>query len=98
MLNKSISYKALLRIIGILFIAFGLYCALSIIFSPLEADSNLSRTLLDILWFRGPYVYGGMLIYIGLGLFFLGLSSMRVTIAYWSMQVAVWLIGINLWY
>ena len=104
MLNKSISYKALLRIVGILFIAFGLYCALSIIFSPLEADSNLSRTLLDILWFRGPYVYGGnfsyggMLIYVGLGLFFLGLSSMRVTIAYWSMQVAVWLIGINLWY
>ncbi len=102
MLNKSISYKVLLRIVGIVLIAFSLFWALSVAFPMFGAGDNLSGTLLWILWTRSPYgvsfPIGGVLTYVGLGLLFITLSSMRVKFAYWSLQLGVWLIGINVWF
>jgi hypothetical protein len=99
MLHKSVSYKALFRVAGLLFIAFGLYHALSVAFSLAGAGENVSGILIAILGlYGGEFPYGGAFIYIGLGLFLLGLGSVRAKLAYWSLQVAVWLIGISLWY
>lgn len=99
MLHKSLSYKVLFRVAGVLFLALGLYRAVNIAFSPAESGNNLSRILLDILGpYGGEFPYGAAFVYVGLGILFLGLGSMRVRIAYWSLQIAVWLIGISFWY
>jgi hypothetical protein len=99
MLHKSLSYLILFRIAGILFIVLGLYHAYTVASMTLGAGENIPGTLIDILGpFGGEFPYGAPLIYIAVGLFFLGLSSTRVKIAYWSLQLAVWLTGINLWY
>lgn len=47
MLNKSLSYKALLRIVGLLLIAAGLYFALQLAF--MVAGENIPGTLIMIL-------------------------------------------------
>lgn len=102
MFNKFISYKALLRIVGILLIAFSIFWSLSVAFPFLGAGDNLSGTLLWILWTRSPFgisfPIGGCLIYAGLGLIFICMSFLRVKLVYWSLQFAVWLIGINVWF
>ena len=99
MLNKSLSYKILLRMIGLLLIVYGLYTALRIAILFMQSGDNVSTTLLEIIGpVGGSFSPGGVLTCIALGLFFLGLSSMHVRIAYWSLQVAIWLIGINMWY
>lgn len=99
MLHKSVSYNVLLRILGLLTIVYGLYNAWFPASVFLGGGDNLSGTLIEILGpLGGVFPRGGVLIYIALGLFFLGISSMRVPLAYWSLQLAVWLIGINLWY
>ncbi len=102
MFNRSISYKVLLRIVGILLITFSLFWTLSVAFPFLGAGDNFSGTLLWLLWTRSPYgisfPIGGVLIYAGLGLLFIGLSSMRVKLVYWLLQLVVWLTGINIWF
>lgn len=99
MLHKSLSYIALFRIAGILFVLFGLYHAYTVAAITLGAGENIPGTLIGILGpFGGEFPYGAPLIYIALGLFCLGLSSTKARIAYWSLQLAAWLTGINLWY
>ncbi len=102
MFNRSVSYKVLLRIIGILFLAFSLFWALNVALPFLGAGDNFSGTLHWILWTRSPFgisfPIGGFLIYVGLGLLFIGLSSMRVRFVYWLLQLVVWLTGINVWF
>ena len=99
MFHKSLSYIILFRIAGILFLLFGLYHAYTVASVTLGAGENISGTVLAILGpFGGEFPYGAPLIYIALGLFGLGLSSGKAKIAYWSLQLALWLTGINLWY
>ena len=99
MLHKSVPYNALFRVAGLMFIAFGLYHALSVAFSLAGAGEIVPGILIAILGlYGGEFPYGGAFIYSGLGLFLLGLGSMRAKIAYWSLQIAVWLVGISLWY
>jgi hypothetical protein len=99
MLNRSLSYKTLLRIGGFVLIVCGFFFAWRTAYEFIGAGDNVTGAVIDILGpFGGSFPSGGALIYVGLGLFFLGVSSMRVRLAYWSLQLAVWLIGINLWY
>jgi hypothetical protein len=48
MLNKSLSYKTLLRVIGLLLIVYGLYTALRIAILFMQSGDNISATLLEI--------------------------------------------------
>lgn len=99
MLNRSLSYKTLFRIIGFVLIACGFFFALRTAIQFIGAGDNVTGAIIDILGpFGGSFPSGGALIYVALGLFFLGFSSMRAKMTYWSLQLAVWLIGINLWY
>lgn len=99
MFHKSLSYITLFRIAGILFLVFGLYHAYITASLLLGGGENIPGTLIGILGlFGGEFPYGAPLIYIALGLFCLGLSSTKAKIAYWSLQLALWLTGINLWY
>lgn len=99
MFHKSLSYIALFRIAGMLFLVFGLYHAYTVASVLLTGGENIPGTLIGVLGpFGGEFPYGAPLIYIAIGLLCLGLSSTRAKIAYWSLQLAVWLTGINLWY
>lgn len=116
MLRKTITYKSLIRIIGILFMLLSVYCFCSValnhteaiengvtIYSGPEIGESVSRTILDVLWLRGGYYgslfsWGGTLTYMGIGILLVGLSTMKTKVAYWTLQAAIWLIGINLWY
>ena len=99
MLHRSVPYRPLFLAAGFLFVVFGLYHAVSIAFSLAGAGTNASGILLGILGlYGGEFPYGGAFIYLGLGVFGLGIGSMRARLAYWSLQVAVWLIGLGLWY
>lgn len=104
MLDKSITYRLLLRIAGILFLLWALYSAFRIVTAPvqeifagggsdvrLQIEISLTDTLFDI-------VYSGVFFSVAAAIFFFGVSSRRLSIAYWSIQLAVWLVGISLWY
>lgn len=104
MLDRSITYRLLLRIAGILFLLWALYSAFRIAAAPvqeifadggsdvrLQIEISLTDTLFDI-------VYWGVLFFVAAGILLLGGSSRRLRIAYGSIQLAVWLVGISLWY
>ncbi len=99
MLHKSLPYITLFRIAGILFLIFGLYHVYTVASLLLGSGENIPGTIIAVLGpFGGEFPYGAPLIYIAIGLLCLGLSSARANIAYWSLQFAVWLTGLNLWY
>ena len=99
MLHKSLPYITLFRIAGILFLIFGLYHVYTVASLLLGSGENIPGTIIAVLGpFGGEFPYGAPLIYIAIGLLCLGLSSARAKIAYWSLQLAVWLTGLNLWY
>lgn len=112
MLSKTITYKTLILVFGLFFIALGIYCFCAVAFMHTEAiggsgpnysgpmiGKSVPQTILWALWYRNFHgVYGGPLIYAGLGILLVCFSSRKPKVAYWSLQVALWLIGINLWY
>lgn len=100
MLHKFFLYKTFLRILGILFIFLGIYevyLSLRVFIHPQILSVALYVILSSPFGMSSPY-YLGALSFIGIGIFCLGLSSMRVTLAYWCLQVAAWFVGINVWY
>lgn len=105
MLNRSITYKGLLRVAGVLLLLWALYSALRIATEPigetfadgssdvrLQIQISFTETLFSIVYF------GGGLFSVAAGILLLGLSSGRSSIAYWSIQGAIWLAGISVWY
>lgn len=105
MLNRSITYRGLLRVAGVLLLLWALYAAFRIAIEPigetfadgssdvrLQIQISFTDTLFSIVYF------GGVLFFVAAGILFFGLSSRRSSIAYWSIQGAVWLTGISLWY
>jgi hypothetical protein len=99
MFHKSVPLIVLFRVAGILFLVFGLYHAYTVASVTLGTGENIPGTLIAILGpFGGDFPYGAPLIYIAIGLLCLGLSTTRAKIAYWSLQLALWLTGLNLWY
>ena len=99
MLHRSVPYRPLFLAAGFLFVVFGLYHALSIAFSLAGAGTHVPGILIGILGlYGGEFPYGGSFIYLGLGVFGLGIGSIERSLPIWSLQVAVWLIGLGLWY
>jgi hypothetical protein len=47
-------------------------------------------------WFHG-FVLPGPLLYVGIGLCLLALSTLRPRLTYWSLQVALWLVSMSFW-
>jgi hypothetical protein len=101
MLNRSITYRSLLRIAGALFLLWAFYQTFRIATIQVYENSNTfwryqievsaTDTLFNIAWY-------GVLFFVAAGLLLLGLSSRHMHIAYWSVQVTVWLVGVSLWY
>jgi len=101
MLNRSITYRSLLRIVGALFLLWALYQALSIATSHVYENGNtfwryqievsITETLYTIAWY-------GVLLFVAVGVLLLAVSSRHVNLAYWGIQGAVWLGGISFWY
>lgn len=101
MLNKSISYRSLLRFVGVLFLLWAFYKAFGVATAHVyensdtvwryEIEISLTDTLFNV-------VYYGVLFFVAAGVLLLGLSSRHVNIAYWSIQITVWLVGISMWY
>lgn len=105
MLNRSLTWRSLLRIAGLLLLLWALYSAIRIATEPigetfadgrtdvrLQIQISFTDTLFSIVSF------GGVLFFVAAGLLLLGLSSRRVSIAYVSIQGALWLAGISVWY
>jgi hypothetical protein len=65
MLNKSVSYKSLLRIVGILFILYGLYLIVRALTSQIEVSGSLQYSGPDLFWDPGEVLtyifFGGLL-------------------------------------
>lgn len=109
MFNGPLSYKAILRIVSIGMIAFGLYRAGAIAFtqimsygsgaiiysSPLIAnDPGMALTAL----FYGDWMTPGPFSFVSIGLFGLALSTRRAHLIYWSLQVLLWFGSMSLWF
>lgn len=107
MLTRTLTLKTLLRLLGTICIVLSVYWAVRIVL----ANQGLLRRSLpivvqDVLWWRDTILgdwmtgipFGGVLIYLGIGIGLLGISSERPRLAFWTLQVAVWCVGINLLY
>ena len=105
MLNRTLTLRFLLRIAGLLLLLWALYVAIRVATEPigetfangttdvrLQIQISLTDTLFSMVYF------GGVLFLVAAGLLLLGLSSRRVSIAYMSIQGALWLAGISVWY
>ncbi|HVB21115.1 MAG TPA: hypothetical protein VNG51_04135 [Ktedonobacteraceae bacterium] len=62
MLNKSVSYKTLLRIVGVLFILFGFYLVIRALTSQVEVSGSVQYSGSDLFWNPGEiwtYIFFG---------------------------------------
>jgi hypothetical protein len=100
MLSKLITYRLLLRVAGILLLLWALYIALQIAtlqtyvgdsYVGLQIQYSFRLTILFILQTGVPLLAA-------VAVLLLGFSFRHPTIAYWSVQLAIWLAGISLWY
>lgn len=109
MLQKSLSYKSILRIVGIVLLLYGLYWVVRdfTVQVVVVGDQQYSGAL--IFWDPGEVwttiFYGdgflfapGPLFYVGIGLFLLALTTKRISIAYLTLQVALWLVSMSFWH
>jgi hypothetical protein len=106
MLAKYVLYKSLLRILAVMFILWGFYQAYNIVSSQtVEVRGGFvvqyffSRIgylpLPSLIFFA--LIFGALEYFAG-GLLLFGLSSLQVDVAYWTLQLTLWLLGIALWY
>lgn len=109
MLNGSLSYKAILRIISIGMIAFGLYRTGTVLFSHVMfygSGAMIYRTPLIVsnpgvaltALFYGGWMTPGPFSSVSVGLLGLALSTRRVHLVYWNLQVLLWLGSMSLWF
>jgi hypothetical protein len=103
MLNKVIRFSTLLRIVGVLCLLWAVFLAARIAFIPTndigDPSAQASYLIVTIPVFAlGLIIERGILWYAAAGVLLLGFGSQRARLAYWSIQVALWLVGITLWY
>lgn len=104
MLNKSITYRLLLRVAGILLLLWTLYMVFQIATEPVHEifSGGVSDTRLLIQISVGVTIfnilYAGVLFLAAAGVLLLGFSFRHPRVAYWCIQVALWFAGISLWY
>ncbi|MGB8344205.1 MAG: hypothetical protein WCD86_04935 [Ktedonobacteraceae bacterium] len=87
MLGRSITYRLLLRVAGILLLLWALYVA----FQIATQQSYVGDAMLFILG-------AGVLLLAAAAILLLGFSFRHPPVVYWSIQVALWFAGISLWY
>lgn len=102
MLRRFLRYRSMWCGLGVVCLVLGILGAINIVLARSALPSvSASLLLSDLLWWRG-YIsglgLGGVLTYIGIGIFLLGLSSGRGRAAYWCLQAATWCVGLNTWY
>ncbi|GCE28411.1 hypothetical protein KDA_38950 [Dictyobacter alpinus] len=106
MLRRTLTYRTILRVLGIAFVILGMYWTVQAIFFFSNSAGSLSLLLFDIVAYRIALIgdwysffhFGGVLTYYGVGILFLGISTEKVGISYISLHLSIWLIGINTWY
>ncbi len=106
MRKKVLLSQMLLRLMGSLFLLFALYWIVRILIESSTVPGKpwtyswiqvpLGGHLLNLLIYLVPP--GGVLLYVGVGVLLVGLSWLRANVAYWSMQLAILLVGVSLWY
>jgi hypothetical protein len=101
MLHRPMPYMLLLRAAGILLILLALFQIYSVASRPF-ALTGLAQTrpliLVDPAEAVVEMLYAEVFQMLGVAILFLSIVSLRVKLAYWSLQLAVWLGGISLWY
>ncbi|GHO56011.1 hypothetical protein [Ktedonobacter robiniae] len=109
MLQRTVSFKTLLRIVGVFFLLYGFYVIVLVLTSQFEALTDEINYLLCGGWFMGNstlpgnlYLFGpfmpGPLFWVGIGVLFWGVTSGRVWVAYVCLQLALWLISLSVWF
>src|SRR5216684_1848829 len=98
-MNKPIKYYHLVQLLGIFILLFALYHVFRIATASVHTSDKVFYLIeFSFEMFLVETIRQGVLLYVALGGLFLGLSSRRLHIVYWSVQVAIWLTGITLWY
>jgi len=126
MLQKTVSYKSLLRVLGGCFLLYGLYLAVIALTAQIEVSGSIQYTgpvifeapetvrnyLLCGGLFLGnpvlPVVLGGMntfgpltpgpLLWVGIGILWLSVTSRHINVMYVCLQIALWLISLSVWF
>lgn len=91
--------KVLLRIAGASLLLAACYFAIRDIFEYFQVNNVITNPArATILGIFVALIARGTFIYVTAGFLLLGFSSFSAKIAYWSLQGAIWLIGISFWY
>lgn len=100
MLGRSIAYRLLLRVAGILLLLWALYVAFQIATQQSYVGDSYVGLLIqyrfgDAMLF---ILEAGVLLLAAAAILLLGFSFRHPPVVYWGIQLAVWLAGISLWY
>ncbi|GLV53704.1 hypothetical protein KDH_05560 [Dictyobacter sp. S3.2.2.5] len=108
MLQKSITYKSLIRLMGIALVLLSVYCFCSVtlnhtesiangvtIYSGPEIGESVPRALLDVVWLRGGY-YGSIFLWGGT-LTYLGIGLLLIGMSTMNPKVAYWTLQASIW-
>ena len=125
MLQRTVSYSSLLRILGGCLLLYGLYLILLALTAQFQEGGSVqySGPLIsgDVMGMEDYLFYGGLfpgnpvlpapfhlvnmfgvltpgpLLWVGLGILCMSLTSRRVQVAYVGLQVALWMISVSVW-
>jgi hypothetical protein len=125
MLQRTVAYSTLLRIVGACFILFGLYVTAVVLTAQIQVGGSVQSSvpmitynpmdLENYLFYGGPllanfvlpgtyhvvdlfgFVSPGPLLWVGLGVVCVSLTTRRVLVGYVALQIALWMISASLW-
>ena len=104
MLGKSITFKTLLRIAGVLCLLWALYNIFRIALMPVTTGNydapQQSFYLIQTDWLTALFLMARENVhwFLAAAVLLLSFSFERVKVAYWSMQVSLWIAGLSIWY
>ena len=104
MLGKSITFKTLLRVVGVLCLLWVLYNIFRIALMPVTTGNydapQKSFYLIQTDWPIALFLmtYAGLHWFLAAAVLLLSFSFERVRVAYWSIQVSLWIVGLSIWY
>jgi hypothetical protein len=104
MLGKSITFKTLLRIAGVLCSLWVLYRGFSIATMPVtvvNSDSpQQSFYLIQTDWLIALFLmaHESLHWFLAAAVLLLSFSFERIRVAYWGLQVSLWIVGTGIWY
>lgn len=108
MLQKSLSYKSILRIVGIVLLLYGFYWVIRDLTAQTVVEGSEQYSGALIFWNPGEVwtsiFYGdgflfapGPLFYVSIGLFLLALTTRRIILTFASLQMVLWLVSMSFW-